>query len=167
MSKYKIKSQAVTRANEELKIYAKEFARARDIKPKDINYQVFLQDKLLVAHAVKKGVTSVLFEEIKKNSPFDDRQWSDFLNINVRTLQRYKKAQDHVFKPIQSEKIFELAEVINMGYEVFDSSENFNIWLNSPSTALGNEKPVNLLDTSYGKDLVLAELNRIEHGIFV
>ena len=131
------------------------------------SYGTFLQDKLLVAHAVKKGVTSVLFTEIKNNSPFDDQQWSDFLNINIRTLQRYKKEDDHVFKPIQSEKIFELAEVVNLGYEVFDTPEKFNIWLNSPSLALGNEKPINLLDTSYGKDLILAELNRIEYGVFV
>ena len=103
----------------------------------------------------------------RSNSPFDDQQWSSFLNINVRTLQRYKKENDHVFKPIQSEKIFELAEVINTGYEIFDTPEDFNIWLNSPSVALGNEKPIDLLDSSYGKDLVLAELNRIEYGIFV
>ncbi|ACF15128.1 conserved hypothetical protein [Chloroherpeton thalassium ATCC 35110] len=147
----------------------KEFIISFDetLPAKEITYQVVLADKLLVAHAVKRGVPGVLFEEINTNSPFDDRWWSSFLNINIRTLQRYRKAKDHIFKPIQSEKIFELAEVINLGNEVFDSPEQFNSWLNMPSPALGNEKPIDLLDTSYGKDLVLAELNNIEYGIFV
>lgn len=162
-----MKVPAIERNNEKLQAYAKKFSRAKHLKSKKVSYGAFLQDKLLVTHAVKQGVTMALFEEIKANSLFNDQQWADFLTINVRTLQRYKKEKQHVFKPMQSEKIFELAEVLDTGYKVFDSGEDFNIWLNSPSVALGNEKPMNLLDTSYGKDLVLAELNRIEYGIFV
>ncbi|MCC6451300.1 MAG: DUF2384 domain-containing protein, partial [Acidobacteria bacterium] len=33
--------------------------------------------------------------------------------------------------------------------------------------ALGNVKPVELLRDSYGKELVMGELNRIAHGILV
>jgi len=160
-------SEAKSKSNNELKVYLKSFVRGKSIKSEEISYQRFLQDKLLVTHAVKKGVPAILFNEIKTNSPFDDEQWSNFLHINIRTLQRYKGEKSHIFKPVQSERIFELAEVISNGYEVFDNSGDFNLWLNTPSPALANEKPIDLLDTSYGKDLVLAELNRIEHGIFV
>lgn len=153
--------------DDELKEFIKSFERGKTLEVKDITYSKVLEDKLLIAHAVKRGVPSGLFKEINTNAPFDDQQWSNFLNINIRTLQRYRKVKNHIFKPLQSEKIFELAEVINTGNEAFDSPEYFNIWLNTPSPALGNEKPIHLLDTSYGKDLVLAELNRIEHGIFV
>lgn len=153
--------------NEELKVFIKTFRRGKDMKSNEITYPRVLSDKLLVAKAVKRGVTNVLFKEIKTNSPFDDVQWSTFLGINIRTLQRYRKEKDHVFKQIQSEKIFELAEVVSMGNIVFDTPEHFTIWLNSPSLALGKNKPIDLLDNSYGKDIVLAELNRIEHGIFV
>jgi putative toxin-antitoxin system antitoxin component (TIGR02293 family) len=155
------------KSNEQLKGFIKTFDRAKDLGEIDFTYSRFLSDKLLVANAVKKGVSSVLFLEIKTNSPFDDVQWSNFLDIHLRTLQRYRKEKDHVFKQIQSEKIFELAEVISLGNDVFDIPEHFNIWLNTPLPALGNSKPINLLDTSYGKDIVMAELNRIEHGIFV
>lgn len=153
--------------NEELKVYLKSFHRAKNLNPKDISYSKVLTDKLLIAMAVRRGVTNQLFNEIKVNSPFDDSQWSKFLNINIRTLQRYRGEREHVYKPLQSERIFELAEVVCKGNAVFDNSEHFQIWLNSPSLALGKEKPINLLDSSYGKDLVLAELNRIEYGIFV
>jgi uncharacterized protein (DUF2384 family) len=32
---------------------------------------------------------------------------------------------------------------------------------------MGDLKPAELLKDSYGKEMVMAELNRIEHGIFV
>ena len=167
MKPYKTSEPTTEQVNEALVGYVKTFDRAKNIKPKDISYSTFLTDKLLVAMAIRKGVTKQLFDEIKFNSPFNDNQWSEFLNINIRTLQRYKNDANHIFKPLQSERIFELAEVISVGNSIFDTPEYFQFWLNSPSVALGNETPVSLLDSSYGKELVLAELNRIEHGIFV
>jgi putative toxin-antitoxin system antitoxin component (TIGR02293 family) len=162
-----ISHKVIEKKNNELKQYIKSFERGKSLKSNEVTYTRFLSDKLLVARAVKKGVTTVLFTEIKSNSPFDDKQWSNFLDINIRTLQRYRKEKNHVFKQIQSEKIFELAEVISLGNEIFDTPENFTLWLNTPSIALGNNKPIDLLDTSFGKDIVISELNRIEHGIFV
>ncbi len=108
-----------------------------------------------------------MFNEIKTNSPFSDKQWSNFLNIHIRTLQRYKLEKNHIYKSTQSERIFELAEVISLGNLVFDTPDDFKNWLITPSVYLGREKPINLLDNSYGKDLIITELNRIEYGIFV
>lgn len=154
-------------SNQELKKYLKELPLVQSMEEPAITYGNVLEDKMLVARAVRQGVTRQLFEEIKGNSPFSDQQWSTFLNINIRTMQRYKSTPQHVFKPIQSERIFELAEVVSLGDTIFNSREHFNIWLNTPSPALGDEKPIDLLDSSYGKDLVMAELQRIEHGIFI
>lgn len=131
------------------------------------SYREFLSDKYTLARAAKVGVTVRIFEEIQQFSPLNERQWSDSLNINVRTFQRYKTQPAHVFKPIQSAKILELAEVFNEGSKVFDNDDDFKDWLNTPSLALDNKKPIDLLDSSYGKDLVLAELNNIEYGIFI
>ena len=160
-------SDKVYEVNEALVGYMKTFDRGKNISWQNMRYSEVLNDKLLVAMAIRKGVTNSLFYEIKTNSPFNETQWSEFLNINLRTLQRYKNDKNHVFKPLQSERIFELAEVVSAGNAIFDSPEYFQLWLNSPSVALANEKPIDLLDSSYGKELVLAELNRIEHGIFV
>ena len=82
-------------------------------------------------------------------------------------MQRYKNKEKHLFKPQHSEKIIELAEVTNYGNEVFNSKEQFYVWLNSISFALGNMTPLELLMDSYGKEMVMEELNRIDQGIFV
>jgi len=60
-----------------------------------------------------------------------------------------------------------LAEVTQLGETVFDSQEQFYNWLKRPNQALGNMKPLELLKDSYGKELVVNELTRIDQGIFV
>lgn len=60
-----------------------------------------------------------------------------------------------------------MAEVTKVGLDVFGNIEKLKLWLNTPSYALGNLKPIELLKDSYGKEMVISELNRINHGIFV
>jgi putative toxin-antitoxin system antitoxin component (TIGR02293 family) len=60
-----------------------------------------------------------------------------------------------------------MAEVTSMGLDVFGSMEKLGLWLNTPNYALGYLKPLELLKDSYGKDLVISELTRINHGILV
>ncbi|MDY0076223.1 MAG: DUF2384 domain-containing protein [Bacteroidales bacterium] len=125
-----------------------------------------LSNKLLVSNLIRSGVPLHLFELIQTISPFSDVQWAEFLGISTKTLSRNKQSKAFVFKPIQSERIIAIAEFLHSAHEVFDSNETFTRWLNSPSYALGNNKPVDLLGDHYGRELVLTELIHIEHGIF-
>ena len=134
---------------------------------KNITYQDFLNNKMLIVHSIRKGISFSFFNTIKNNSPFTDVEWADFLNLSTKSLQRYKNEKKFVFKPIHSEKIIELAEVTNFGNEVFDNNKDFYFWLNTTSIALGNMKPLELLKNSYGKEMVMDELHRIDQGIFV
>jgi putative toxin-antitoxin system antitoxin component (TIGR02293 family) len=60
-----------------------------------------------------------------------------------------------------------MAEVTNIGKEVFGGTDKFRLWLDTPNFALGNMKPIELLKDSYGKEMVVAELTRINHGILL
>jgi putative toxin-antitoxin system antitoxin component (TIGR02293 family) len=134
---------------------------------KGIPLRSFFADRMMVVDVIRKGIPNSLFMSIKDMAPFSDQEWSDFLDISLKSLQRYKKESAHVFRPIHSEKIVELAEVTSVGLDVFDTSEDFATWLNSPCHALGNIRPMELLRDSYGKELVLSELHRIDQGVFV
>jgi len=131
-----------------------------------LTFEQFFNNKFLIIQTIRKGITYRLFEQIKSVLPFTDIDWANYLNLSLKTLQRHKKDKDFHFKPIHTEKIIELAEVTHYGKEVFGSLDKFHQWLTTPSYALGNMTPADLLHDSYGKDLVLAELNRIAHGIF-
>jgi putative toxin-antitoxin system antitoxin component (TIGR02293 family) len=134
---------------------------------KNISYTTFLKNKMLLVHAIREGITFDFFLLIKERTPFNEEDWASFLGISTKSLQRGKAKDSFVFKPIQSEKIFELAEVTQLGNEVFDNEATFYSWLNTPSFALDNNKPIELLKDSYGKEMVINELNKIDYGIFV
>lgn len=58
-------------------------------------------------------------------------------------------------------------EIIEIGFDVFGSIEKWELWLNTPNSALGSLNPIELLSDSNGKELVIAELTRINYGILV
>ena len=126
----------------------------------------FFGDRLSVVSAIREGIPYSLFQVILAFTPFTEEDWADFLGISTKSLQRYKKDADHRFKSIHSEKIIEITEVTALGLEVFDISNQFYLWLTSPSYALGGHTPKDLLKDSYGKELVMDELHRIDHGVF-
>lgn len=113
---------------------------------------------------VRKGIDFAKFFSLVKISPFSLQEWSKFLHISERTMQRYQK-EKKTFDAVQSEKIVEIALLYKKGAEVFGSNTNFNIWLESNSLALGNITPKSLLDSSFGINLIKDELIRIEYGV--
>ena len=123
-----------------------------------------LNDTFELLKLSRSGIRFNLFLEIVKSSPFSLKEWSKFLHLTERTIQRYKK-ESKTFEPIQSERIIEIAKLQLKGKEIFGSKENFEQWMNSKIVALGGIKPIELLDSSFGIDLLMDELGRIEHGI--
>ncbi|WP_396167918.1 antitoxin Xre/MbcA/ParS toxin-binding domain-containing protein [Flavobacterium sp.] len=133
----------------------------------ELTYKDFLSNKMLIVHSIRQGIPYYLYELIKEKTPFKQEDWADFLGVSERTLVRNKAKVDYVFESIPSEKILELAEVTSLGRDVFDSEKQFYLWLNTPNFALGNLVPFELLKDSYGKEMVMNELHKIDYGIFI
>lgn len=132
----------------------------------NLTYSEFLSDRMLMITVIRHGVPYSLFDLIRNVTPFSEGDWAGFLNISTKSLLRYKQASKQ-FKPLQSEKIIEMAEVTNVGMDVFGDMKKFKLWLETPNFSLGNLKPMELLKDSYGKELVIGELTRINYGILV
>ena len=113
---------------------------------------------------VRSGITFNRFYALSEKLPFSMTDWSGFLNLSDRTFQRYKKDKKR-FDPIHTEKILEIVLLYYKGIEVFGDPEKFDTWLNLKNVAMGNEKPIKLLDNSFGIRLINDELIRIENGI--
>jgi putative toxin-antitoxin system antitoxin component (TIGR02293 family) len=131
-----------------------------------ITYSDFLSNKMLMILVIREGVPYSLFSLIQHYTPFTEDDWAELLDISTKSLQRYRQASKS-FKPSQSERIIEMAEVTKVGLDVFDDMEKFKRWLETPNFSLGNLKPIELLKDSYGKELVMGELTRINYGILV
>lgn len=142
-------------------------SRKINVRNKQLSYESFLEDKMLIILAIRTGIPFTLFDLIQNYTPFSENDWANFLDISTKSLQRYRTAPNFYFKPIHSEKIIEMAEVTKVGLDVFGNIEKLKLWLNTPNYALGNLKPLELLKDSYGKEMVISELNRINYGILV
>lgn len=136
-------------------------------KPYKTNEEVSIVSEPSAGYLIstsRQGIPFHTFTKMTENSPFNLDEWSGFLHLSERTIQRYKK-EKKTFDPIHSEKILEITMFYNRGTEVFGNSERFDTWLNSKSIALGGIKPKELLDSTFGIGMLKNELTRIEHGV--
>ena len=139
--------------------------KAIEIKEKQISYNsVDDKDILVLIRYVKNGFRFNSFASLVKNIPFSLNEWSYFLNMSERTMQRYKK-EKKTFDPIYSEKILEVMLLYKLGINVFGNKEKFISWIETKNLVLGGVKPKELLDNTFGISLLKDELTRIEHGI--
>ena len=122
------------------------------------------KEALHLIQMVREGLNYPLFERFSAEAPFSAAEWASYLHLSERTIQRYKKEQS-IFEPPQAERILEIILLFNQGEKVFGQKEKFNTWLNAQSVALGNVKPKDLLDSSFGINLLKDELIKIEHGV--
>ena len=67
--------------------------------------------------------------------------------------------------PDQSDRVIRVARVIAAAEATFGSAEKAGRWLRRPTTALGGDKPIDLLDTSEGSRQVERLLTRIDYGL--
>jgi len=125
-----------------------------------------LNDNLKMVDLIRKGISYAVFAAIQKVLPLTVTDWEEILNLNMRSVMRYK-THGKSFKPIQSEKILQIVHIYALGLEVFGDKNKLNNWLIASSFALGSRKPVDLLKDSYGQQLLINELTRISYGIFV
>jgi putative toxin-antitoxin system antitoxin component (TIGR02293 family) len=112
----------------------------------------------------RDGVKYATFDQFSEKFPLNYSDWSRILHVSERTMQRYKKEKKK-FDSLHSEKLLMIMLLFQKGIEVFGNSSKFISWINSKNIALGGIKPKNLLDNSFGINMIKDELIKIEHGI--
>lgn len=109
----------------------------------------------------RRGLQRKSLEKLKEVTGLDYHTLAEALAVSAKTLQRKQ-----VFDVVQSEKMYELAELYALGASYF-GAEGFRRWMERPLFSIGNLKPVSLIDVSEGMSLLKAEIMRMQHGIAV
>jgi len=122
------------------------------------------RDMVYLVNTSRKGLLYVEFMKIAAQTPFSNDDWSSFLHLSERTIQRYKK-ENKPFDPIHTEKILEIALLYDKGVDTLGTPTNFNLWLETPNVGLGGVVPKTLLDSTFGITMLRNTLMRIENGI--
>jgi putative toxin-antitoxin system antitoxin component (TIGR02293 family) len=89
------------------------------------------------------------------------------LGMNVRTFDRRKKASaDERLSPEQSGRLYKAAEIMAKAIDVFGSSVAAEDFLQKPAMALDRHRPIDLLSTPVGAELVEGHLLRLDYGVY-
>lgn len=112
----------------------------------------------------RKGIKKRALVNLALNLGMSLRAIAALLNVTERTLQR--KADSDLLDGTTSEQVLQIAEVFSRGGEIFGSQGDFREWIGTENKALGGKKPMELLSSRFGAQMVLDVLGRIEHGVF-
>ena len=90
------------------------------------------------------------------------------LGMSLRTFQRRKKdASERKLSQEQSGRVWKFAEVLGTAIEVFGSQQEAELFLERPAVGLDQNRPIDLLATPAGVELVEAHLGRLKYGVYI
>ncbi len=140
----------------------------------DVTIEKLLGGTAVIGHSLKTemdlyeisriGLPKKALLHLVSNLNVSIRSMSQLLNITERTIQR--KSDQDLLDVSTTEQILQIAEVFSRGNDVFGSTDNFQNWMNSENMSIGGRKPIELLPSRYGAQMVLDVIGRIEHGVF-
>ena len=85
--------------------------------------------------------------------------------MSLRTWQRRRDTP----KPLsqeQSGRAWKFAEILTKATDVFGSQAQAEQWLERPAVGLDQRRPIDLLTTPAGVELVEEHLGRLEYGVY-
>ena len=87
--------------------------------------------------------------------------------MSLRTFQRRKAANAKPLSPEQSGRVWQFAEILAKAIKVFGTQEAAEKWLEQPAFGLERRRPIDLLATPAGAEMMKTYLGQIEYGVYV
>jgi putative toxin-antitoxin system antitoxin component (TIGR02293 family) len=88
------------------------------------------------------------------------------IGVSVRTLQR-RQEEPSSLNEEQGGRTWKFAEVLAQATRVFGSQQEAERWLKSSVVQLSNRRPIDLLATPTGVEMVETLLTQLEYGVYV
>jgi putative toxin-antitoxin system antitoxin component (TIGR02293 family) len=88
------------------------------------------------------------------------------LGLSSRTLRRLRDQPERALPPDLASKAWQLAELLAQAGVVFGDAAAAQRWLAAPVMGLDGARPIDLLRTLQGSELVAEFLGRLEHGVY-
>jgi putative toxin-antitoxin system antitoxin component (TIGR02293 family) len=88
------------------------------------------------------------------------------VGMSLRTFQRLKDMPERHLSVEQSGRAWKFAGILAKATAVFGSQQEAELWLERPAVGLDQERPIDLLQTPAGVELVEDFLRRLEYGVY-
>ncbi len=99
-------------------------------------------------------------------SPWGDDAVAQILGVTARTLQRRRKERAALSRD-EASRAWTFAGLLAQATDVFGDQAAAEAWFRTPARGLDGRRPLDLLDTSAGTELVEAHLGQMEYGVYV
>ncbi len=117
--------------------------------------------KMDLISRIREGVKKTDWKQLIHLTGSTEKEFEHILPASISSMQKRT-----IYGKETSERIYELARLFGLGYDVFDSKEDFKKWLMTRSKPLGNRIPFELLDSSFGFEMVESEIIRIQYNVY-
>lgn len=89
------------------------------------------------------------------------------IGMSLRTFQRRTKSSAKPLSQEQSGRTWKFAEILAKATAMFGSQQDAERWLESPAMGLNGRRPMDLLATPAGVQIVEDFLTQLEYGVYV
>lgn len=113
--------------------------------------------------AVRMGLPYAALEHVRECLGASDDELARILGVSTRTLSR--RRETGTLTTDESDRLVLLAEIVALAQQAFDSAEGARIWLRTPHAMLGDESPLDHMDTVAGIEKVKTMLYHVEYGM--
>lgn len=127
------------------------------------------ENSLAIHTVIQTGFPSDVLTQLVANIPViaDPVLLDKALGISIRTFQRRKNANEKSKLSVeQSARAWKFAEIVAKATAVLGTQEDAERWLDSPAFGLEQQRPIDLLTTTVGTELVEQYLERLEYGVY-
>lgn len=124
---------------------------------------------IAVHELILTGIPGKALERLVKQLPTiaDNRDaFEKAFGMSERTYQRHKADKTKVLSPEQSSRTWNFARLLAKAAAVLGSQAEAEAWMLQPALGLEGRRPIDLLATAAGSDLVREYLERLDYGVY-
>lgn len=116
-----------------------------------------------IVRGVPYGSLVALVGQLKQ---LDEASVAKVLGISTRTLRRQTQTPDKPMPADLASKAWLLAETLAKATDVFGGIDEAQRWMAASAMGLNGQRPIDLLQTVQGAELVTDFLTRLEYGVY-
>ena len=121
------------------------------------------ENPLALIDSIRQGFPAGVVKEASEFFEIPEKRVLAAVGLAATTAHRLLKA-DKPVDPATSERMNRIASLTRRAIEVFGTEENARVWMTRSNLALGDNAPLDLLDTEVGAQAVERVLVAIETG---
>ncbi|MGH8607945.1 MAG: type II RES/Xre toxin-antitoxin system antitoxin [Gammaproteobacteria bacterium] len=126
-----------------------------------------VNDHAELVKQIHRGFRVAVIEKLADELCLPQQTLLKVTKIAPATLTRRRKSASGLLSSEESDRVYRIAAAYRSALQLFEGeAESARRWLNEPAKALGNNSPLQHLDTEAGAAEVRDLIGRLEHGVY-